>query len=76
MGRNCRKAMMKMKTSTSDMLVVAKNSTTPLTLAGRFGNAMRIDPDPITDCKMPSNREAITVPVRLPTPPKIGRAHV
>jgi hypothetical protein len=49
LGRNCRKAMMKMNTNTSDMLVVAKNSTTPLTLAGRFGNAIRIEPDPITD---------------------------
>jgi hypothetical protein len=41
--------MMKMNTSTRDMLVVAKNSTNALTDPVKFGNMIRSDPDPMTD---------------------------
>jgi hypothetical protein len=41
--------MMNIKTSTKDILVVAKNSTTPLTAGGRFGKTVNNDPEPITD---------------------------
>jgi hypothetical protein len=48
-GRNWRKTMMKMKISTRDMLVVAKNSTTLLAAWGISGKAISRDPEPMID---------------------------
>ena len=62
--------MMKMNTSTSDMLVVAKNSITPLAANGMSGKMVSKVPEPITDWMMPRSKEASTVPSRLPTPPR------
>ena len=61
--------MMKMNTSTRDMLVVAKNSITPFAAIGMFGKMVNKVPEPITDWMIPSSNEASTVPSRLPTPP-------
>ena len=69
MGLNWRKAMMKMKTNTKDMLVVAKNSTVPFNAGGRLGNIISKEPEPMTDWMMPSNKDANTVPNKFPTPP-------
>ena len=45
--------MMKMNTSTRDMLVVAKNSITPFAAIGMFGKMVSKVPEPITDWMMP-----------------------
>ena len=62
--------MMKMNTSTSDMLVVAKKSITPLAANGMSGKIPSRVPEPITYWMMPSSSDASTVPSRLPTPPR------
>ena len=48
-GTELEKMMIKIKTETRDILVVAKNSTTPLTASGRSGKTVNREPDPTTD---------------------------